>query len=160
MLGFRVTAAAAGMKAERAWVRKDLAINFSSPVLVGQHLYGLGPKKKLFCLDIKTGKDAWVEDQRGGRPGGFCFAAGDEGQSLRVGRQRQGLSRCRRSAACRLISSTKVCGKNWCNPAYVDGKLLTRDHESLRCVELMNEAILDTPATCRYNKSGQGQKEM
>ena len=37
---------------------------------------------------------------------------------------------------CRVISATKVCGKNWCNPAYVDGKLLTRDHDALRCLEL------------------------
>ncbi len=36
-----------------------------------------------------------------------------------------------------LLSSAKVCGKNWCNPAYVDGKLLTRDHESLRCLQLL-----------------------
>ena len=39
--------------------------------------------------------------------------------------------------ACRVISSTKVCGKNWCSPAYVDGKLLVRDSESLRCLELV-----------------------
>jgi len=38
---------------------------------------------------------------------------------------------------CRVVSSATVCGKNWCSPAYVDGKLLTRDHGALRCLELL-----------------------
>ncbi len=137
LLGFRISPAGAGMKAERAWVRMDLAINFSSPVLVGKHLYGLGPKKKLFCLDIETGKDSWVKSSVLASPAAFVsllvmndnlFVLGDSGQAYLVAADPK---------ECRVISSTKVCGKNWCNPAYVDGKLLTRDHETLRCLELV-----------------------
>ena len=124
LLGFRISPAGSGMKAEQAWVRKDLAINFSSPVLVGQYLYGLGPKKKLFCLDITDGQGYLGEDQRGGQSGGVRFALGDEGQSVRAGRQRQAYLVAADPKECRVVSSTKVCGRNWCNPAYVDGKLL------------------------------------
>ena len=97
LLGFRISPAAGGMKAQQAWRRKDLAINFASPVLVGHWLYGLGPKKQLFCLDIKTGKDSWSKTGVRGQPGGFCVDAGDEGQSAGAGRQRPALSACRRS---------------------------------------------------------------
>jgi len=137
LLGFRISPTGSGMKAEQAWVRKDMAINFSSPVLVGRHLYGLGPKKKLFCLDVKTGKDSWMKSTTVASPAAFVsllvmkdnlFVLGDSGQAYLIATDPEEY---------RVISSTKVCGKNWCNPAYVDGKLLTRDHESLRCLELL-----------------------
>ena len=37
-------------------------MNFSSPVLVGRHLYGLGPAKNLFCVEVETGKLAWSKE--------------------------------------------------------------------------------------------------
>jgi hypothetical protein len=37
----------------------------------------------------------------------------------------------------RLLGEMKVCGDNWCNPAYVDGKLFLRDKEELLCVALL-----------------------
>jgi hypothetical protein len=38
---------------------------------------------------------------------------------------------------CRVISKVQICGQNWCNPAYADGKLFLRDAQELRCVQLM-----------------------
>ncbi|MEZ5299372.1 MAG: hypothetical protein R3F11_01685 [Verrucomicrobiales bacterium] len=35
------------------------------------------------------------------------------------------------------ISRVQVCGKNWCHPAYADGKLVVRDAKNLICVELL-----------------------
>jgi outer membrane protein assembly factor BamB len=137
LLGFRITKAGDGMKAEQAWTRKDLSINFASPLLVGQNLYGLGPKKKLFCLDAKTGKETWVKTSVLAGPGAFAslllmhdnlFVLGDSGQAYLIAADPK---------ECRVISKAKICGKNWCNPAYVDGKLVVRDNESLRCVELL-----------------------
>ena len=36
----------------------------------------------------------------------------------------------------RQISRVPVCGKNWCNPAYADGKLYLRDEKELKCLQL------------------------
>ena len=147
LLGFRISAAASGMKALRTWIRKDLAINFASPVLVGQYLYGLGPKRDLFCLDVETGKDTWVNGSVLASPAVFVsilvmkdnlFVLGDSGRAYLVAADPQ---------ECRLLSSTKVCGPNWCNPAYVDGKLLTRDHETLRCLELVGRPVRQRHST-------------
>jgi hypothetical protein len=33
--------------------------------------------------------------------------------------------------------AAQVCGKNWCNPAYSDGKLFLRDAHELLSVKLM-----------------------
>ena len=42
-----------------------------------------------------------------------------------------------RDALYREISRTRVCAKNWCNPAYADGKLYLRDAKELICVRLL-----------------------
>ena len=36
------------------------------------------------------------------------------------------------------INRTQACGKNWCHPAYADGKLVVRDARKLVCLELVN----------------------
>ena len=137
LLGFRVTPAAGGMKAEEAWRRKDLAVNVANPVLVGRWLYGLGPKKKLFCLDIKTGKESWSKSSVLASPAAYVSLLVMKDNLLALGDSGRLYLLAADPTACRVLSSTAVCGKNWCNPAYVDGKLLIRDHESLQCVELM-----------------------
>ncbi len=35
------------------------------------------------------------------------------------------------------LARAQVCGANWCNPAYSDGKLFLRDTRELICVELL-----------------------
>jgi hypothetical protein len=37
----------------------------------------------------------------------------------------------------RLLGSAQVCGANWCNPAYVDGKLFLRDEHELKCLRII-----------------------
>ncbi len=108
----------------------------------------MGPKKKLFCLDIKTGKDAWVKTGVIASPGQFVsllvmndnlFVLGDSGRAYLVAADPK---------ECRVIASAKVCGKNWCNPAYVDGKLLTRDRARPAVPGIGKVALqnLDNPA--------------
>ena len=43
LVGLKVSRDGAGFKAEQAWLSKESAMNFSSPVAVGKYLYGLGP---------------------------------------------------------------------------------------------------------------------
>jgi hypothetical protein len=35
------------------------------------------------------------------------------------------------------LGRTQVCGQNWCNPAYADGRLYLRDSKELLCVSLL-----------------------
>ncbi|MCD6304344.1 MAG: PQQ-binding-like beta-propeller repeat protein, partial [Planctomycetes bacterium] len=60
LIGIRISRDAGGLlRAERAWVNRRAAFNFSSPVAVGGYIYGLGPGRRLFCVDVRTGETAW-----------------------------------------------------------------------------------------------------
>jgi hypothetical protein len=62
LIGVHVSRNGADLGAERVWVNKAAAMNSSSPVAVGHHLYGLGPAKNLVCVEAGTGKLAWSRD--------------------------------------------------------------------------------------------------
>jgi len=137
LIAIRVTKADDGLKAELAWASSDLAINFSSPVAVGGYLYGLGPSKKLFCADIRTGKPAWVKDEfySGGKGfvsftvmGPNILVLTEDGKLTLIAADNGKLT---------TISAAKACGTNWCTPAYADGKLYLLDDKQLLCLNLM-----------------------
>jgi outer membrane protein assembly factor BamB len=144
LMGVKISTDSTGLKAEPAWVNKAAAMNFSSPVAVGQHLYGLGPAKNLICVEVATGKITWSKE------GYFTTAANvahaaflglgtnilvctDGGQLALIAAD---------PAECRELGRAQVCGSNWCNPAYADGHLYIRDGIKatgiLFCVELLH----------------------
>jgi outer membrane protein assembly factor BamB len=139
LVGVRVTTDGADLKAEQAWVNKDAKINFSSPVVVGHFLYGLGPNKNLICIDAETGQQAWSKDGflsgNAGKAEIGMIVAGDnlmiltdDGQLVLVPADPKEY---------REVSRARVCGQNWCNPAYADGKLYLRDAKELLCVGIV-----------------------
>jgi len=139
LIGLRVSRQGDGLAAERAWTLRGLAVNFASPVAIGPYLYGIGPMNTLFCVDVRTGEKAWAEERSFGdavRTGYASFLVmgesllilTDQGQLMLVAVDPKGG---------RLISRTTVCGENWCNPAYADGRLYLRDAQTLRCVALV-----------------------
>ena len=132
-----------GCKAETAWLEKRIAINFSSPVLVDGHLYGLGPAGQFFCADARTGEPKWTIDvsQGGVNAVAQCLVLNrnilvlsDGGELLLIPADpKEG----------KVLSRLKVAGETWCNPAYVNGRLFLRDQHELMCVDL--RAASDAP---------------
>jgi outer membrane protein assembly factor BamB len=139
LIGIRVTRENETFKAERAWVEKPLAINFASPVAVGQYLYGLGTGRKLNCVDIRTGQSAWSKadlfsgDLEKEHVGMLAF----KDRLLILGYNGRLILVAADPAEFRLVGSAQVCGDNWCNPAYVDGKLVLRDEHELKCLRIV-----------------------
>jgi outer membrane protein assembly factor BamB len=143
LIGVRVSAEGTGLKAERSWVNPAAAINFSSPVAVGRHVYGLGPTKNLFCAEVETGRITWSKQ-------GYITSSADVAHAsfLVIGDK---ILVCTDSGElvllmadpgrCREVSRVQVCGRNWCNPAYADGRLYVRDGirttGNLFCIELI-----------------------
>ncbi|HTH47708.1 MAG TPA: PQQ-binding-like beta-propeller repeat protein, partial [Candidatus Limnocylindria bacterium] len=143
LLGVRITAGAGGLKAMPAWTNAALAMNFASPVAVGDFVYGVGPAKNLVCVEAATGRVAWSKDGYFTADAGSTFAAllvvgpnllvqTDGGTSVLIAAE---------AAACRELGRTQVCGKTWAHPAYSEGRLYVQDGLSgkgnLRCVELV-----------------------
>lgn len=121
--------------ADTAWNEKRIALNISSPVLVGDHVYGLGPAGMLFCADARTGKETWsVEVSSGANARAQIvvleknlLVLTDAGELLLIPAD---------PAAGRIAARAKVCGETWSNPAFADGRLYLRDKEHLLCLEL------------------------
>ncbi|MHB8521116.1 MAG: outer membrane protein assembly factor BamB family protein [Limisphaerales bacterium] len=143
LIGVKISKTENGFKAEQAWLDRDEAINFSSPVVVGHYLYGLGPTKNLICVDVRTGQIAWSRNGYFSTPadkahagflvmGNKLLVLTDGGELLLLAAD---------PSAATEISRVQVCGLNWCNPAYVDGKLFVRDGVKttgdLLCVDLL-----------------------
>lgn len=140
LVGVKLACNGSEWTATKAWARKESAINFSSPVTVGDYLYGLGPAKNFICVDVKTGEQKWTKQGYMGPGGGGTahadfmvmgkniLALTDGGQLVLFAADPD---------AFKEISNVQVCGKTWCNPAYADGKLYFRDAHELYCMNLM-----------------------
>ncbi|MBI2929821.1 MAG: PQQ-like beta-propeller repeat protein [Verrucomicrobia bacterium] len=143
LIGVKISADGGGLKAEQVWVNKEAAPNFSSFIASGQHLYGLGPAKNLICVAVETGKIAWSKE------GDFTTAPNVAHASLlALGKNilvctdgGQLILLAGDPSTCRELSRAQVCGMNWCNPAYADGRLYVRDGLKatghLYCLELL-----------------------
>jgi outer membrane protein assembly factor BamB len=124
--------------AEPAWTHKEFAMNFSSPVVVGDHLYGLGPAKNVECIALATGEAAWQQPGCVSSSADKAFASfitmgdrvlmlNDSGELILFAADPRQFTQ---------LGRVQVCGSNWCHPAYADGRLYLRDHKQLMCVEL------------------------
>ena len=141
MVGVEVTHAPATKKwnARIKWDAKACTMNFSSPIAVGEYLYGLGPDKNLFCVDAKTGKSMW--SKQGYTP---TVAENSHAALLAMGKNLLLLTDTGELVLFAAnpkefteLGRVQVCGANWCNPAYADGKLFLRDARELICVNLL-----------------------
>jgi len=142
LIGIKVSRDGDTFRADRAWVDKSSAVNFASPVAVGHHLYGLGKSRKLMCVDVRTGDMAWSKDWTSSRMFGKGYASFLVMKDRILGLAEDGtlFMLAADEKAFRMVATTKVCGKNWCNPAYADGKLYLRDAKELLCVRLLAES--------------------
>ena len=139
LLGIKVSQSGRDWTATAAWTNKECAVNYSSLVAVGGHLFGVGPQKNLICVEAATGKQIWsqsgcittsAEKAHAGLivMGPNILMLTDSGQLFLFAAT---------ATSFREISRTQVGGFNWCNPAYADGKLFLRDNKDFLCAELL-----------------------
>jgi outer membrane protein assembly factor BamB len=63
---------------QEVWSNPDVCMYMSSPILDGDHLFGMSDKRKgqFFCLDAATGKVAWATEGREGSNAAIVSAKG------------------------------------------------------------------------------------
>ena len=95
-----------------------------SPVLIGDHLYIL-VKKQVLCVNAKTGKETWAQDGlvTSSPDKGFASFLGMGDKLLLLNDAGELILFKADPAAYGEISRIQACGKNWCHPAYADGKI-------------------------------------
>lgn len=120
------------------WQSEDHTLNFASPVAVGEFVYGLGPTKNIFCLEAKTGKEKWVKTgllSTSAEKAHVAFVVVGKNVLLLTDSGELILFAAAPTEF-KELGRAQVCGANWCNPAYADGRLFLRDARELLCVEL------------------------
>ncbi len=139
LVATRIARGGEGLVASEAWVNKNAAMNFTSPVIVDGFLYGIGPAKNLVCVNCNTGEIAWEKT-------GLIQTSGDKAEAgfLVMGKN---IGMLTDTGVFVLFDAdphgykesgqAQVCGLTWCNPAYAAGKLYLRDQRELRCVSLL-----------------------
>jgi outer membrane protein assembly factor BamB len=141
-IGLKLTEKDGKFTAKEEWRNKALTCYFSTPVVVGDHLYLIkGSTKKgeiaLNCIDPKTGKVAWEKPALGEFHAALlrCGPAGkekllmlDDGGELTLFEPD--------AKEFKPLAKSKVCGKTWAHPALSDGRLYLRDEKELICIEL------------------------
>lgn len=139
LVATRIKKDASGIKAEPAWTMAEMKINFASPVIIGKHLYGVGPAKNVVCIDTEKGTLAWEKT-------GVINSTPDKAHAsflvlgtniLMLNDSGQLILFAADPKEFKEVSRMQVCGFNWCNPAYVDGNLYVRDNKELQCVNLL-----------------------
>ncbi|MDX1952469.1 MAG: PQQ-binding-like beta-propeller repeat protein [Verrucomicrobiota bacterium] len=129
MIGTKITKNGNAFSVEQAWLSKQAAMNFASPVVVGKHLYGLGPEKNLICVEGPSGNLKWSQT-------GYFSSSADKAHAAFIVMGENIL--CLTDGGELLLFAAnpeqftergrvQVCGVNWCNPAYADGRLYVRD---------------------------------
>jgi len=124
------------IRAVPLWANEGLKINLSTPVRVGDYLYGQGPGQTYFCADARTGKTQWQVP--------WSCASGQENTSTIVlGKNLLALTDlgelvllAARPDQYQELSRVQACGKNWNFPACADGRIYARDARELICYDL------------------------
>jgi outer membrane protein assembly factor BamB len=134
----KVTKDGPEFKAETAWISKDAATNFASPVAADAYVYSVGLQKNVYCLKSHTGQIAWSQT-------GLLRASGDRAFAAFVVMGRNILMLtdggelilfAADPAKFEMKGRVQVCGTTWCSPAYANGVLYLRDGKNLLCVDL------------------------
>jgi outer membrane protein assembly factor BamB len=103
----------------------------SSPVLVGDLLFGLSNSRKgrFFCLDVPSGKTLW---QSGGRQGDNAALVGAGGVLLWLTTGAELIVAAQEAKAFTALATYTVAeSPTWAHPAVVGGHILVKDRETL-----------------------------
>lgn len=120
------------LRATEAWLNRDLKLNLSTPVLVGEHLFGLGPTKNFICLERATGKVRWSQP-------GFDAVASTitDGHRLLVTNDRgEVLLLAANPERYEELGRFQATGKTYSHPAFANGVLFVRDSRNLTAYRL------------------------
>lgn len=136
-VGLKVT----GNQAEQVWKNEKLTCYFSTPVLVGDHLYMVNGEAKfpggtvvLRCVEAKTGKVTWEQE----KVGQYHAALMKTGDGHLLFHSDSGTLRLLEPDPVKYteLATAKVCGFTWAHPALADGKLYVRDDKNLICLQV------------------------
>jgi outer membrane protein assembly factor BamB len=129
---FRLEKGDKGIAAKEIWKAKSFPSYMSTPVVVGDWLFGHADQKmgQLYCLDAKTGETLWDwGDRLGGyasilKVGSICLVLTDKGRLYVI---KPNAKECERIAEYKVSDNS-----TWAHPVFLGDRLLIRDDNTLR----------------------------
>ncbi len=126
------------------YTNNQLLCKFSSPVRVGDYVYGISDPGSLTCMDLRTGEVIWRE-KKFSVNGSLLAARTDKAAYLLVLSERGDLALVepspegyREKAFCRVF---RQASGNWSTPALVEGRLYVRNGDEVHCLDLHKQAL-------------------
>ncbi len=121
-----------GFAAQRVFESNSLCSHFGSPIRVGDHVYGFN-ETNLVCLSLRTGKEKW---KKSGFKKGTLLAV--NGNLLVLGEDgKLALMKATPEEPPIISEAARVMGRRcWTMPVLAEGRLLLRDEENVRCLDL------------------------
>ncbi len=139
---------------DEVWENKEVSLYMSSPVIIGERLYGFSHRQKgqLFAIDITTGQTLWTSDGR----------AADNAALVRTGNVILALTTAGELIVFRdnpkqfeLFARYKVAETpTWAHPVVLAGGLLIKDESKLTRWKLPAPPAANTAAPDRAKLSG------
>ncbi len=131
-----VVKGAGGYEAKQVWANPKVAMYMSSPVLAGEHLYGMSSTRKgqYFCLDARTGELVWATEGREGNQAAVLSAGGvllfltADGDLVVAGKSLKGFEPLARYKVADSATMT--------HPAVVGRQILVKDEKSLSLLSI------------------------
>jgi outer membrane protein assembly factor BamB len=132
----RVTKQGAAWQATEVWKNPEISMYMSSPVLVGDTLYGLSHRNKgmFFALDAATGKTRWTSPPRQGEnaaiisAGPYLFMLTPEAKLIVAEAT---------PAAFKPVRTWEVASSaTWAHPVVLGDRVLVKDTQSLALVRI------------------------
>ncbi len=130
-----ISASGESLASGERWLVRNLNINLSSPVVVDDSGFGLGPTRNFICFNTRTGKVAWDEP-------GFGAVANviADARHLLVQLDSGEVRLLKASAqAYTEVARFQASGKTYSHPAYHGGVLYVRDPLSLTAWPLVSK---------------------
>lgn len=137
-LGSALVTPEAGGKVKQEWFNKDLTCYFSTPVVMGEHIYvvtgalSISPSASLHCVEAKTGKVVWTREKVGKYHACLMNTSNDKlllieeaGNVVMLEPSPKGYQE---------LCRARVSGETWAHPALANGRLFIRDKKDLICV--------------------------
>jgi outer membrane protein assembly factor BamB len=122
------------------WTNKEAALNFSSPILAGKSVIGLGSRKNVYSLDATSGEFRWNNTASGlftSSPDKAFASFLSIGNKVLISTDGGVVALIDPNASQYTeLGRLQVCGANWCHPAYSNGKLFIRDSRELLVLQL------------------------
>ena len=120
-----------GAGAEVVYRSTAMRNHFSTPVLVGEYLYGFD-ETRLTCMELATGRVRW---HRGGFRKGSLIACNDK--LIVLGEYGKLALLAATPDGYRELARTRLCRhRTWTPPTLVAGRLFVRDEQEIMCLDL------------------------